>query len=179
MLEVGRTLGDGACTVCTAGTEVAESASLYSPSVEFGDVVLPEAVSAKLQRMLSSHAALRAYNKRVGLAKDIPQPDGLVLLLSVLAAYALAALLAHRADQLTLYSSTLPAWLRPGRSGAWSFARCLLLNCMTSHSLLRVGFALPGHTPATRLHNLHCLCLNILLNLAFVLLFRLPASRGA
>ena len=61
--------------------EVAESASLYSPSVEFGEVVLPAQVSAKLLRMLSSHHAMRAYNRRVGLSKDIPQPDGLVLLL--------------------------------------------------------------------------------------------------
>lgn len=62
-------------------TEVAESASLYSPSVELGDVVLPEAVRTKLLRMLTSHGQLKAYNKRVGLSKDIPQPDGLVLLL--------------------------------------------------------------------------------------------------
>ena len=116
---------------------MAESASLYSPSVDFGDVVLPEAISSKLLRMLESHAQvprasspprlprttpvvgapppspsplartpplepppplpspplrhrpprrgaraqLRAYNKRVGLSKAIPQPDGLVLLL--------------------------------------------------------------------------------------------------
>ena len=62
-------------------TEVAESASLYSPSVALEDVVLPEALSTKLLDMLEAHAQLRAYNKRVGLSQAIPQPDGLVLLL--------------------------------------------------------------------------------------------------
>ena len=58
-----------------------ESANLYTPTVELDDVVLAEGVRERLLTMLAAHESLRCYSRKVGLAKAIPQPEGMVLML--------------------------------------------------------------------------------------------------
>ena len=135
-------------------TEVAESASLYSPSVALEDVVLPEALSSKLLHMLEAHAQLRAYNKRVGLSKAIPQPDGLVLLLcgpSGAGKTMTANAVAHKLGKKLLLVN-FPVLARAGGSGAATaasvqsiFREAELANAVVFFDECESLFAKRGH----------------------------------
>ena len=135
-------------------TEVAESASLYSPSVALEDVVLPDALSTKLLLMLEAHAQLRAYNKRVGLSKAIPQPDGLVLLLcgpSGAGKTMTANAIAHKLGKKMLLVN-FPVLARAGGSGAATaasvqsiFREAELANAVVFFDECESLFAKRGH----------------------------------